>query len=251
MSLLCVPFKILLQPLRWRCIECAINHYRDVHVEWQPYIPVARTSNNTVISSGNLYCCLLPQCEALRTCHLGFLIITKWCCAQNVKVVPGAAFTKRTCNRCGSLQKGEDVVATYWLALHWMSNSPQTGSARRITPIHMWCEQAIKEWSWWVTSNNACEASEQLIVLANGNNESYLVRWSLLLLAATVWSFAYLPLGLSYPTNPHLYSSWTNHRSITPAGTRSTTDLDILLMQDIKDSFFAKKSSQLLINTVW
>ena len=38
------------------------------------HIYVARTSNNRVISSGDLYCCLLPQCEALRTCHSGFLI---------------------------------------------------------------------------------------------------------------------------------------------------------------------------------
>ena len=28
------------------------------------------------------------------------------------------------------------------------------------------------EWSWWVTSYNACEPGEQLIVLANGDNES-------------------------------------------------------------------------------
>ena len=28
------------------------------------------------------------------------------------------------------------------------------------------------EWSWWVTSNNACEPGEQLIVLANGDDES-------------------------------------------------------------------------------
>jgi len=31
------------------------------------HIYVARTSNNRVISSGNLYCWLLLQCEALRT----------------------------------------------------------------------------------------------------------------------------------------------------------------------------------------
>jgi len=30
-----------------------------------------------------LYCCLLPQCEALRTCRLGFPIATKWCCDQD------------------------------------------------------------------------------------------------------------------------------------------------------------------------
>ena len=38
---------------------------------------VARTSNNRVISSGDLYCCLLPQCEALRTCRSRFPIATR------------------------------------------------------------------------------------------------------------------------------------------------------------------------------
>jgi len=64
-----------------------------------------------VISSGDLCCCLLPQCEALRTCRSGFPIATKWYCDQDVEVVPSSAFTQRTCDRCGSLQKGGDVVA--------------------------------------------------------------------------------------------------------------------------------------------
>jgi len=33
-------------------------------------------SNNRVISSGDLYCCLLPWCEALRTSRSGFPIVT-------------------------------------------------------------------------------------------------------------------------------------------------------------------------------
>jgi len=37
---------------------------------------MARTSNNRVISSGDLYCCLLPRCEALRSCCSGFPIAT-------------------------------------------------------------------------------------------------------------------------------------------------------------------------------
>ena len=37
---------------------------------------VARTNNNRVISSGDLYCCLLPRCGALRTCRSGFPIVT-------------------------------------------------------------------------------------------------------------------------------------------------------------------------------
>jgi len=57
------------------------------------------------------------------------------------------------------------------------------------------------EWSSWVSSNNACEPGEQLIVLANGDDESDLVGWSLLLLAATVRSFAHMPLGVSDRNN--------------------------------------------------
>jgi len=62
---------MLLQPLWWHCIDCVIHHERDVHEE-QQYVYVAQTSNNRVISLGELYCCLLPQCEALHTCRSGF-----------------------------------------------------------------------------------------------------------------------------------------------------------------------------------
>jgi len=63
----------LLQTLRWRCVEWAVHHERNVRGE-QYHTYVARTSNNRVISSGDLYCCLLPQCEALRTCRSNFPI---------------------------------------------------------------------------------------------------------------------------------------------------------------------------------
>jgi len=66
---------VVLQPLRWCCVDCAIHHERDVREE-QKYIYVARTSNNRVISSGDLYWCLLPRCESLRTCRSGFPIAT-------------------------------------------------------------------------------------------------------------------------------------------------------------------------------
>jgi len=88
---------------------------------------VARTSINRVISSGDLCSCLLPRCEALRIWRSGFPIATKWCCYQDVKVVRSSAFTQRTCDRCGSLWKGGDVV-------------------------NMWREQAIIEWSRRVIS---------------------------------------------------------------------------------------------------
>ena len=41
-----------------------------------PYINVTRTSNNRVIMACELYCCLLPQCEALCICRSGFPIAT-------------------------------------------------------------------------------------------------------------------------------------------------------------------------------
>ena len=28
----------MLQPLRWRCVECAVHHERDVREEQHPYI---------------------------------------------------------------------------------------------------------------------------------------------------------------------------------------------------------------------
>jgi len=56
-----------LQPLRWRCVKCLIHHEWDVRGE-KHHIYVARTSNSRVIMACELYCCLLPQCEALRMC---------------------------------------------------------------------------------------------------------------------------------------------------------------------------------------
>ena len=65
----------IVAPLRWCCVDCMIHHERDVREE-QKYMYVARTSNNRVISSGDLCFCLLPRCEALRTCRSGFPIAT-------------------------------------------------------------------------------------------------------------------------------------------------------------------------------
>ena len=61
---------------------------------------------------------LVPQCEGLRTCCSAFLITTKWRFNQDVKVVPGITFTKRTRNGCVLLQKQGDAVASSELALH-------------------------------------------------------------------------------------------------------------------------------------
>ena len=88
---------------------------------------------------GDYYCCLLPECDVLRPCRSGFLIATKCCCDQDVKVVPGADFTKGICDQCNSLQKVGDVVATSPLALRWMCASPRTGCSRRSIPVYTVC----------------------------------------------------------------------------------------------------------------
>jgi len=48
---------------------CAWRTTSDIHV--------AQTSNNRVMMACELYCCLLPQYEALRTCRSGFPIATQ------------------------------------------------------------------------------------------------------------------------------------------------------------------------------
>jgi len=40
--------KLVLQLLRWRCVECVLHHERNVREE-RHHIYVARTSNNRVI----------------------------------------------------------------------------------------------------------------------------------------------------------------------------------------------------------
>jgi len=79
---------------------------------------VARTSRNKMKTTCHLCCRLMRQWQALRTCCSAFPITTKWCLDQDVKVVLGTTFTKRTCNRCCSLQNQGDVVVTFRLALH-------------------------------------------------------------------------------------------------------------------------------------
>jgi len=69
---------MLLQPLRWHCVDCVIHHKRNVCKE-QQYLYVTQTRNNRVIVVCGLYCCLLPQCKALHICRSGFLITTLPC----------------------------------------------------------------------------------------------------------------------------------------------------------------------------
>ena len=103
---------------------------------------------------------------------------------------------KHHCWTCCNLSGGVALIV-------WFTTN---GMCAKNKNICMWRGQAIIEWSRWSDlgewPNNACEPGKQFIVLANGDNESDLVRWSLLLLAATVQSFAYMPLGISDRNRP-------------------------------------------------
>jgi len=72
----------------------------------------ARASNSK--SDCGAWSLLLLAATVRSFAHMliGFRIATKWCCDQDVEVVTSSAFTQRTCDRCGSLQKGRGVVAT-------------------------------------------------------------------------------------------------------------------------------------------
>ena len=62
--------------------------------------------------------------------------------------------------------KRRDILTISPLALRWMCNSPRTGCAPSTTPIYMWREQAMTEWSRWVISIVACCHSVKLCALA-------------------------------------------------------------------------------------
>jgi len=74
----------------------------------------------------------------------------KWCCDQDVKVVPGATLIlkKNTRSVRSVVKRRFDVVATSRLSLCWMCDWPRMACAWRITPICIWHEQAMIEWPW-------------------------------------------------------------------------------------------------------
>ena len=89
------------------------------------HVCVALTGHHRVIAACDLHYCLLPQGEALRTSRSAFPIAKKWFYDQDVKVVPCAAFTQKTCVRCVSLKKGGDVDAASPLPMRWMCDLPR------------------------------------------------------------------------------------------------------------------------------
>ena len=85
---------------QWKCYKCCNFSGGVALIVWfttngiwvknNTMIYVARASNSKRDCEDDLYGCLLPRCEALRTCRSGFPIATKWCCDQDVEVVPSS-----------------------------------------------------------------------------------------------------------------------------------------------------------------
>jgi len=127
-----------------------------------PFICMERTSNNRVIMACELYCCLLPQCEALRICRSGYPIATKWCCDQDVKVVRSSAFTQRTSDRCVRCKKeGMLLQPLRWCCVECVIHHERDVREEQ-HHSYMWREQEIIEWSWHVNSIVACCHSAKL-----------------------------------------------------------------------------------------
>jgi len=118
-----------------------------------------------VIAACDLYCCLLLQCDALRTCRSGFPIATKRCCDQDVKVVPGAAFTKTTRDRRSAFKKEEyccKLSVSVALNVRFTTNGM---CAKNYTHIYV-ARTSKLEWLWRMIYIVACCHSVKLCALA-------------------------------------------------------------------------------------
>ena len=106
-------------------------------------ICVARASISKRDCEHDLYCCLLPRFEALRTCRSGCPIATKWCCDQDVKVVLSSAFTQRMRDRCSSLQKRRGCCCNLYggvALIVWFTTNEMCVKNKN---MYVWSEQAI------------------------------------------------------------------------------------------------------------
>ena len=78
----------MLQPLCWRCAECAVHHERNMREEHHLY--VARTSNNRVIAACDLHCCLLFSDRNDRTLFSSFVVSSRLSLLQRRVAVSNA-----------------------------------------------------------------------------------------------------------------------------------------------------------------
>ena len=133
-----------------------IHHERDVREE-QKYIYVALTSNNRVILSGDLYCCLLPRSvRSFVYMPLGIsdrnkMVLWQGCGGRTKfslhrKNVRSVWFVVKRRGYCCNLSGGVALII-------WFTTNVICAMNKNIS---IWREQAIIEWSRRVISIVAC-----------------------------------------------------------------------------------------------
>jgi len=128
-----------------RGVACAMHHEREVHYKKSTYTCVAWTSSNRVISPGDFYCCLLPQCGNLRSCGSGTPIAAPVksfheSCVSNWIIT---SFTKRDEKEFKSL----NIVTRVESQKLWRESSQVIGSSHSITAIQQYMEARNDLWS--------------------------------------------------------------------------------------------------------
>ena len=144
-------------------------------VKTNTHIYVTRRSRNTMSTTCDLYCCLLPQCEALCTCLLRL--------SNHNKLVLSALTSMWMWFQVQPSQKGHAICA-----LHCNKEG------MLLQPVGWCCIESVIHHKRVVHKEqhtNICDANKQ--------KQNDLVGWSLFLFAATVGSFAHLPLELFDP----------------------------------------------------
>ena len=111
--------------------------------------PTCKWRSNRGMSSGDLCCCSLPQCEALRTCRSGSLTVTQsWCGCEgdaacnlhnemsNLMFTNNCISQNWICGRSGALWKGGGVAVAARQVRHWMRGAPGRNSTRGAPVTH-------------------------------------------------------------------------------------------------------------------
>jgi len=106
-------------------------------------IYAARASNSKRDCEDDFCCCLLPRCEALRTCRSGFPIATKWCCGQDVEVVPSSGLHTK------------NVRSVWFVVKKWGCCCNLSGGVALIV---------------WFTTNGMCVKNNTIIYVARASN---------------------------------------------------------------------------------
>ena len=142
--------------LAWRCYTWSEQAIRPIGV----------------IMACELYCCLLPQCEALRTCRSGFsnrnkMVLWLGCggCAVwslHKKNMRSVRFVVKRRGCCCNLSGGVALIV-------WFTTNRMYTKNNNMYTCH---EHAIIEWSWHVNSIVACCHNAKLSAHATRNFRS-------------------------------------------------------------------------------